>query len=144
VGCLYREPAQGVIYGFFGERVSKDCDSLPRFVHLRGSMPKTLMLFAWRGVTNPWASSALEQRIKRHLRVIEQIILLLAQSPSHPNAVTKLQISIRRRLVSRPSQETDGCGLALESTVVENTQRPSLIRCSDPPVLHLARRLPTL
>src|SRR5450759_2844202 len=33
---------------------------------------------------------------------------------------------------------------ALESTVVKNTQRPSLLFSSDPPVLHLARRLPTL
>ncbi len=80
-----------------------------------------------------------EQSIERRLRVIEQIILLLPQPAPDPNAVAKLQISIRGRLVPRPLHQATTIWIAcrrelnpepahrvLQSPIVRTT-RPTLI-----------------
>ncbi len=80
-----------------------------------------------------------EEGIKRRLRVIEQIILLPPQPAPHPNAVAKLQISIRRRPVPRPLHQATPIWIARRSelnpvpthrapqSLIVRTARPTLI-----------------
>src|SRR6266853_883683 len=80
-----------------------------------------------------------QQPIERRLRVIEQIILLLPQPTPHPNAVAKLQVSIRRLLVPRPLHQATPIWIACRrelnpvpahrapQSLIVRTTRPTLI-----------------